>query len=129
MAEVETESAVAMVRGHELYFDTDVGWWRYFDTGDLLGDPDWSGEPWMDGRCEVGGVLVRFPDPYPPVRACIECNMVPTPEGYDACLGYLPGIVSACCGHGDPNLAYQKTAEDVEKRRQELLKSGVDIDA
>jgi hypothetical protein len=25
---------------------------------------------------------------------------LPTPEGYDACLGYLPGVDAACCGHG-----------------------------
>jgi len=33
-------------------------------------------------------------------RACIRCGMMPTPEGYDACLGYIPGVSSACCGHG-----------------------------
>lgn len=25
---------------------------------------------------------------------------MPTKEGYDACLGRLPGVVAACCGHG-----------------------------
>ena len=24
----------------------------------------------------------------------------------DGCLGYVPGVVDACCGHGDPNRAY-----------------------
>ncbi len=33
-------------------------------------------------------------------RPCIRCNKPPTEEGYDACLGYLPGVFSACCGHG-----------------------------
>lgn len=32
--------------------------------------------------------------------ACVRCGKSPTPEGYDACLGYIPGITSACCGHG-----------------------------
>jgi len=25
---------------------------------------------------------------------------MPTPEGHDACLGKLPGVGAACCGHG-----------------------------
>jgi hypothetical protein len=25
---------------------------------------------------------------------------MPTSEGYDACLGFIPGVESACCGHG-----------------------------
>ena len=33
-------------------------------------------------------------------RACKRCGEKPTPEGHDACLGTLPGVVSACCGHG-----------------------------
>ena len=31
---------------------------------------------------------------------CVRCGKSPTPEGYDACLGYIPGVISACCGHG-----------------------------
>jgi len=34
------------------------------------------------------------------IRPCKRCGKMPTTEGYDACLGYLPGITSACCGHG-----------------------------
>ncbi|HUX17139.1 MAG TPA: hypothetical protein VMW52_11750, partial [Phycisphaerae bacterium] len=33
-------------------------------------------------------------------RPCRRCNRRPTPEGHDACLGKLPGVISACCGHG-----------------------------
>lgn len=33
-------------------------------------------------------------------RACKRCGRMPTPEGYDACLGFIPGVSSACCGHG-----------------------------
>lgn len=33
-------------------------------------------------------------------RACIRCGQRPTKEGHDACLGYIPGVESACCGHG-----------------------------
>lgn len=31
---------------------------------------------------------------------CAKCGEPPTPEGYDACLGHIPGALSACCGHG-----------------------------
>lgn len=33
-------------------------------------------------------------------RPCKRCGEWSTEEGYDACLGYLPGVDSACCGHG-----------------------------
>ena len=33
-------------------------------------------------------------------RPCTRCGRMPTPEGYDACLGYIEGAASACCGHG-----------------------------
>ncbi len=31
---------------------------------------------------------------------CKVCGQLPTPEGHDACLGTLPGVSAACCGHG-----------------------------
>ena len=33
-------------------------------------------------------------------RPCKKCGKRPSREGYDACLGYIQGVVSACCGHG-----------------------------
>ena len=33
-------------------------------------------------------------------RKCRNCGYGPTPEGYDACIGYIPGVRSVCCGHG-----------------------------
>jgi len=33
-------------------------------------------------------------------RVCKHCGKMPTREGYDACLGFIPEIKSACCGHG-----------------------------
>ncbi len=33
-------------------------------------------------------------------RACPRCARRPTAQGHDACLGHLPGVRSACCGHG-----------------------------
>lgn len=34
-------------------------------------------------------------------RPCPRCGRVPTePRGPDPCLGNLPGVEAACCGHG-----------------------------
>lgn len=33
-------------------------------------------------------------------RPCKRCGKEPTPEGHDACIGHLEGVISACCGHG-----------------------------
>jgi hypothetical protein len=33
-------------------------------------------------------------------RPCKRCRKMPTKEGYDACLGHIPGATAACCGHG-----------------------------
>jgi hypothetical protein len=39
-------------------------------------------------------------------RPCGKCGKERTPEGHDACLGTIPGVVNACCGHGDDKAAY-----------------------
>jgi hypothetical protein len=31
---------------------------------------------------------------------CVRCGKMPTEDGHDQCLGTLPGVVAACCGHG-----------------------------
>jgi hypothetical protein len=33
-------------------------------------------------------------------KPCVKCGKLPTKEGHDACLGNLPGVIDACCGHG-----------------------------
>lgn len=33
-------------------------------------------------------------------RPCIRCGKMPTIDGYDSCIGFIEGILSACCGHG-----------------------------
>jgi len=37
---------------------------------------------------------------------CKHCGNYKTYEGHDGCLGELIGITNACCGHGNPNIAY-----------------------
>lgn len=39
-------------------------------------------------------------------RPCRRCGKKCTSQGYDACLGYLPNVINACCGHGDDRQAY-----------------------
>ncbi|MGM1044805.1 MAG: hypothetical protein ACQEXX_01525 [Bacillota bacterium] len=39
-------------------------------------------------------------------RPCGHCQLHATPEGHDACLGTLPGLMNACCGHGWEEEAY-----------------------
>lgn len=65
--------------GHAMaYID---GEWRYEDTG----------EP----------VATTYKS-----RSCGHCGRPPTPEGHDGCLGTLPGVMNACCGHGGTSEAY-----------------------
>jgi len=38
--------------------------------------------------------------------SCGHCNKSQTKEGYDDCLGKLPGLMNACCGHGNIDEMY-----------------------
>lgn len=57
-------------RGHEIYLYN--GFWYYMDNNKVL-----------DSK-----------------RPCKKCGKSPTKEGFDACLGYVKGASSVCCGHG-----------------------------
>ncbi len=39
-------------------------------------------------------------------RPCGYCIKDDTKEGHDNCLGALPGVMNACCGHGIDDEAY-----------------------
>lgn len=39
-------------------------------------------------------------------RLCGHCGKNDTKEGHDGCLGALPGLMNACCGHGVTSDAY-----------------------
>jgi hypothetical protein len=39
-------------------------------------------------------------------RPCVHCGALAGPDGPDPCLGMLPGVVAACCGHGTVDEAY-----------------------
>lgn len=58
------------VRGHKVYYDGKD--WRFKDSNKLIDE--------------------NIP--------CKRCGRKATKEGYDACLGYIEGATSVCCGHG-----------------------------
>ena len=58
------------------------GAWIYADTGLPL--PGWGGES----------------------RPCKKCGAMMHDHEPDKCLGQLPGVDNACCGHGRPEMAY-----------------------
>lgn len=39
-------------------------------------------------------------------RPCGNCGKDRTKEGHDGCLGTLPGVMNACCGHGEIDECY-----------------------
>lgn len=59
---------------------------------------------WVDGRWVYADTKEALPGfggfPYP--RYCAKCGLkTPLGEGeVDPCLGVLPGVDNACCGHG-----------------------------
>lgn len=67
-------SAISILRGHEIYFEGKE--WFFSDTGDP--------------------VIVTWKD-----RPCGYCDRANTQEGHDGCIGRLPGVMNACCGHGE----------------------------
>lgn len=40
------------------------------------------------------------------MRTCGYCKLPNREDEHDACLGKLPGVVNACCGHGDTHSSY-----------------------
>lgn len=64
-------------RGHSIYCEN--GEWYYSDTKTSV-----AGNP----------------------RNCGYCGKEDTKEGHDGCLGTLPGVMNACCGHGSIQDSY-----------------------
>lgn len=71
-------TAKGLLRGHPIVFINDE--WLYKD----------SRQP-----------TVWFKD-----RPCGFCGARNTVDGHDGCLGILPGIMNACCGHGQAKETY-----------------------
>lgn len=69
-------TVTATIFGHAVVWDEPAQIWRWQDTNEPA--HGWGGEP----------------------RRCPECDELPTAEGDDPCIGHIPGVYSACCGHG-----------------------------
>jgi hypothetical protein len=41
---------------------------------------------------------------------CAKCGQPPTENGHDPCIANFPGVIYACCGHGNPDKTYFKFA-------------------
>lgn len=65
-------------RGHLIVFEGEFpnGRWLYADTREPL--PGWGGK----------------------IRCCAKCDSKHEFHESDPCLGNLPGVDNACCGHG-----------------------------
>ena len=51
-------------------------------------------------------------EPFSESRECRYCGVAPDESGHDPCIASLPGVVSACCGHGlDPAEISREEAE------------------
>lgn len=68
-------------RGHLMYYDESIDEWRYSDDDSLVKDH------WKE-------------------RPCGKCGENFTLNGHDPCITNLPGVLNACCGHGDDSMVY-----------------------
>jgi len=66
------KTIISYLNGNRIYLDGNDDLWRYYEDDKLTDQP----------------------------KPCPKCNCLPTKEGHDMCLGKLPGVKSACCGHG-----------------------------
>lgn len=56
-------------------------------------------ESWI--YVDTGQMVSQNPD-----RRCGHCDLPNREDGHDSCLGVLPGVMNACCGHGDVRMSY-----------------------
>ncbi len=85
----------AFLRGYPIHHAD--GCWRFVDTGEP------THETWKDRPCGV-------------------CGLHDTPEGHDGCLGTIPGMMNACCGHGIADQAFaQPTAPEAVREDSQAI--------
>ena len=95
-------TAEGQLRGHPIYWDEHDQVWRYCDNGAPTSYEERARLQWKE-------------------RPCGRCGRYPTPEGHDPCLGALPGVSNACCGHGQPGDAYIQFANGMVVRGFSLV--------
>lgn len=57
-----------------------------------------------------------------PFRDCGRCGRPVTSEGHDGCLGHLPGVDNACCGHGRTADAYVVHSDGARRAGEEAIR-------
>ena len=58
-------------------------------------------------------------------ETCSHCNKKRTKEGHDGCIGTIPNVKNACCGHGEDKMAYiQFDHKDYNKEPNKIRLSG-----
>lgn len=67
------------IRGRDAYYDPDAEQWRWADTDRPATDE----------------------------RPCPSCGLTAEPGGPDPCIGMVPGVTAACCGHGHDEDRYR----------------------
>ena len=83
------------LRGNKIYFDRQ---WKYVDTG----------EPTIETY---------------KTRACGHCLKPNRADDHDSCLGELPGVINACCGHGNKSEAYVQYSDERIERGEDALRA------
>ena len=78
---------------------------------------------WRGHKIKLKKGIWLYNDTNKPVRdniniSCGFCGRPKTKEGYDACLGTLPGLTNACCGHGNIEEAYVQFSDGHSIDRQ-----------
>lgn len=90
LAEEAKARVCSHFRGHPTVWVGDR--WLYADNQQPI--PGWGGES----------------------RACIKCGKWSGDGEVDECLGVLPGVDNACCGHGVPDQSYIRFTNGVTVR-------------
>ena len=80
-------------RGHPIEWDNQQGW-LYSDNLTSIANED---------------------------RSCHYCLLPNREGGHDACLGELPGVSNACCGHGRVGEAYVQNTSGGTVRGEEAV--------
>lgn len=80
------------LQGHDIYRKDDE--WFYCDTN----------EPTVNSK-----------------RNCGYCGRAQTIEGHDGCIGAMPNVINACCGHGCNAEAYIQFADGEEIRGEDAM--------
>ena len=55
-------------------------------------------------------------------RSCGFCGEENTKHGYDGCIGFIPGVMNACCGHGEIKNAYVQFSKNKSIQGNEAAK-------